>query len=226
MKNKILRIFFVFLSFSSFAQNKTWYYVAGLSGASAILYTDFAKVEQREFHQEYLGGFHSSADDILQYSPTLLNLGLHLAGLKDERKAKDTFATFLIGTGTYVVITQGLKYSINEIRPDGTEHSFPSGHTATAFFGARMLDRAYGKRFPAIAIGGYALATATGALRVANNKHWASDVAMGAAIGIASAEVAHWIYPKLKKSLDKNAFEWEPIVAPNYYAARISYAFK
>jgi membrane-associated phospholipid phosphatase len=60
---------------------------------------------------------------------------------------------------------------------------------------------------------------------MANNKHWATDVAMGAAIGIASAEFAHWAYPKLKKSLDKTSLNWEPIVAPNFYAARVSYAF-
>jgi len=88
-----------------------------------------------------------------------------------------------------------------------------------------MLDRSYGKQYPLISLGGYALATATGAMRIANNKHWATDVAMGAAIGIASAEIAHWIYPKLKKSLDKTSLNWEPIVTPNYYAARVSYAF-
>lgn len=209
----------------SLAQNKAWYYVAGLSTASAILYTDFAKNEQQNYYQNNLQSFHSSADDFLQYSPTLLNIGLHVAGLKDNQKPKELLTIFLIGTGTYTVLTQGLKYTINETRPDGTDHSFPSGHTATAFFGARMLDRAYGKQYPLISIGGYALATATGAMRIANNKHWATDVAMGAAIGIASAEIAHWIYPKLKKSLDKTSLNWEPIVAPNYYAARVSYAF-
>ena len=180
---------------------------------------------QHYFINSFLASIKSSADNFLQYSPTLLNIGLHLAGVKDEQKRKDTFATFLIGTGTYVIVTQGLKRSINEIRPDGTEYSFPSGHTTTAFFGARMLDRAYGKKYPAIAIGGYALATATGALRMANNKHWASDVAMGAAVGIASAEFAHWLYPKLLKSVEKTTLQWEPIVAPNFYAARLSYAF-
>lgn len=209
----------------SLAQNKAWYYVAGLSTASAILYTDFAKNEQQNYYQNNLQSFHSSADDFLQYSPTLLNIGLHVAGLKDNQKPKELLTIFLIGTGTYTVLTQSLKYTINETRPDGTDHSFPSGHTATAFFGARMLDRAYGKQYPLISIGGYALATATGAMRIANNKHWATDVAMGAAIGIASAEIAHWIYPKLKKSLDKTSLNWEPIVAPNYYAARVSYAF-
>lgn len=224
MKNNIICILFTCLSFSSLAQKKAWYYVAGLSGASAILYGDFAKNEQKKIYQNFTG-FHSSVDDVLQYSPALLTLGLQVTGLSKDENAKDQLATFLLGTTTYVVITQGLKYTINEIRPDGSEHSFPSGHTATAFFGARMLDRAYGKKYPAIAIGGYALATATGALRMANNKHWASDVAMGAAIGIASAEFAHWAYPKLKKSLDKTSLNWEPIIAPNFYAARVSYAF-
>jgi membrane-associated phospholipid phosphatase len=225
MKNKIIGILFLTISIPSLAQNKAWYYVTGLSTASAILYTDFAKDQQKTFYQNNLGGYHNSADDFLQYSPTLLNIGLHVAGLKDNQKPKELFTIFLIGTGTYTVLTQGLKYTINETRPDGTDHSFPSGHTTTAFFGARMLDRSYGKQYPLISLGGYALATATGAMRIANNKHWATDVAMGAAIGIASAEIAHWIYPKLKKSLDKTSLNWEPIVAPNYYAARVSYAF-
>ena len=225
MKNNILCFLFLCTSLSSFGQNKSWYFVAGLTGASALLYNDFSKEKQKAFHDEYFTGFNTSVDNVLQYSPTLVNLGLNFTGLSKNVNAKDQLATFLLGTGTYVVITQGLKYSINEIRPDGSDHSFPSGHTTTAFFGARMLDRVYGKKYPAIALGGYALATATGALRMANNKHWATDVAMGAAIGIASAEFAHWAYPKLKKSLDKTSLNWEPIIAPNFYAARVSYAF-
>jgi membrane-associated phospholipid phosphatase len=225
MKNNILCFLFICTSLSSFGQNKSWYFVAGLTGASALLYNDFSKEKQRAFHDEYFTGFNTSVDNVLQYSPTLVNLGLNFTGLFKNVNAKDQLATFLLGTGTYVVITQGLKYSINEIRPDGSDHSFPSGHTTTAFFGARMLDRVYGKKYPAIALSGYALATATGALRMANNKHWATDVAMGAAIGIASAEFAHWAYPKLKKSLDKTSLNWEPIIAPNFYAARVSYAF-
>ncbi|MFM6936630.1 MAG: hypothetical protein ACKOXH_02940, partial [Aquirufa sp.] len=139
MKNKIIGLLFLLISIPSLAQNKAWYYVAGLSTASAILYSDFAKQEQQTFYQNNLSGFQSSADNYIQYSPTLLNIGLHLAGIKDDSKPKELVTVFLIGTGTYTAITQGLKYAVNETRPDGTEHSFPSGHTATAFFGARML---------------------------------------------------------------------------------------
>ena len=224
MKNRIL-VLLLLVNFHTFAQKKAWGYVAGLSGISILLYNDASKEAQKKYYQENFSNFNTSADNYLQYSPTLLNIGLHLAGLEGESNKKELLGKFILGTGTYVVITQGLKYGINETRPDGTDHSFPSGHTTTAFFGARMLDKAYGKKYPAIAIGGYTLASATGALRVANNKHWGTDVLMGAAIGIASAEIADWAYPKFKKALNKTALNWEPIVAPNFYAARVSYSF-
>ncbi|MHA8106639.1 phosphatase PAP2 family protein [Aquirufa sp. 5-AUSEE-100C1] len=225
MKNRILILFLLLVSISSQAQKKAWAYAAGLSGISILLYNDASKEAQKKYYDSNLSNFHTSADNILQYSPTLLNIGLHLAGLEDKSSKKELLGKFIIGTSTYVVIAQGLKYGINETRPDGTERSFPSGHTTTAFFGARMLDKAYGKKYPAIAVGGYALASATGAFRMANNKHWATDIFMGAAIGIASAEIADWAYPKFKKVMNKTAVEWEPIVAPNYYAARLSYTF-
>ena len=224
MKNRILA-FLLLVSVHTYAQKKAWAYAAGLSGISILLYNDSSKEAQKKYYDANLNNFHTSADNILQYSPTLLNIGLHLAGLEDKSSKKELLGKFIIGTGTYVVITQGLKYGINETRPDGTDHSFPSGHTTTAFFGARMLDKAYGKKYPIIAIGGYALASTTGALRMANNKHWASDIFMGAAIGIVSAEIADWAYPKFKKAMNNSALEWEPIISPNFYAARMSYTF-
>ena len=45
----------------------------------------------------------------------------------------------------------------------------------------------------------YAVAVATGVLRVYNNKHWCNDVLAGAGIGILSANVAYWLYPLEKK---------------------------
>ena len=70
--------------------------------------------------------------------------------------------------------------------------SFPSGHTATAFMGATLLAHEYGHKSVWIPIAGYSVATATGVLRILNNKHYASDVLVGAAIGIVSAELAYW----------------------------------
>jgi membrane-associated phospholipid phosphatase len=62
---------------------------------------------------------------------------------------------------------------------------------------------------------------------MANNKHWASDVLMGAGIGIASAEIASYLYPKIKSKLNKSKTAWnfEPQIAPNYYVAKLNYSF-
>ena len=38
--------------------------------------------------------------------------------------------------GSAFLVTEVLKYSIDSTRPNGENHSFPSGHTSTAFSGA------------------------------------------------------------------------------------------
>jgi membrane-associated phospholipid phosphatase len=62
---------------------------------------------------------------------------------------------------------------------------------------------------------------------MANNQQWACDVFMGAGIGIASAEIASYLYPKIKTKLfnSKSAWNFEPQIAPNYYVARLNYSF-
>jgi membrane-associated phospholipid phosphatase len=77
--------------------------------------------------------------------------------------------------------TQGLKYVAGRTRPDGTDRSFPSGHTSSAFATATVLQRHYGWK---VGIPAYALAGYVGASRLHANKHYLSDVAFGAALGI------------------------------------------
>ncbi len=214
---------------SIFQRNKQWIAPLALSGMGLVLYNESTKTAQLEFRNNHLSHFQTSADDFLQYTPSLLFLGANWADKingKGNDQLKDNLGIFIIGTGTYVVISQILKRGINETRPDGGDHSFPSGHTSTAFFGARMVDIKYRKSKPWLVISAYTLASATATLRMANNKHWASDVLVGAGLGIASAEFAHWIYPKLKSTFEKHqAFQFEPIVAPNLYSARFTYTF-
>jgi hypothetical protein len=205
---------------------KPWIAPLSLGIGGLVLYNQSARDKQLTWHQENYPNFQTSADDFLQYSPTLIQIGARLLGANSVHKTKDQLGLFLLGTGIYAISTQGLKRIVNETRPNGTEHSFPSGHTATAFFGATVLAKELGKDYPWLAVTGYTLAAGTGYLRLANHEHWLSDVLVGAGIGIASAELAYCIYPKLKQHFSqKQAFQWEPRIAPNYYAASFSYHF-
>ncbi len=79
-------------------------------------------------------------------------------------------------------LTQAIKYSVGRTRPDESgNNSFPSGHSASAFATATVLQRHYGWKIggPAYAVAGFVAAS-----RLSENKHYLSDVIFGATIGI------------------------------------------
>jgi membrane-associated phospholipid phosphatase len=80
-------------------------------------------------------------------------------------------------------LTQGIKFATGRTRPDGTSYSFPSGHTSTAFATATVLQRHLGWK---AGIPAYGLATFVAASRVESKRHYLSDVAFGAALGIVA----------------------------------------
>lgn len=202
---------------------KKWKTPLALGIASGITYNPFAKKIQTKI---VAAGQVTPLDDYIQYGPAAMYVGLNIFEYQNEEKAFDQAGVFLLGTGIYVAATHGLKAAITEARPDGTEKTFSSGHTATAFFGATVLAHEYRDTHPEFVIAGYTLATATGALRIANNKHWVTDVLMGSAIGIASAELAYILYPKVRHQWQKlNRFTITPQVAPAYYGASMSIGF-
>ncbi len=139
---------------------------------------------------------HIPYDDYSQYVPTMAIYGLDLLGIKAKHNFRDR--TLVVAT-SYLIMgatVQTMKSSFGIERPDGSNfHSFPSGHTATAFVGAHILFKEYKGVSSWIGIGGYAVATATGTMRVFNKKHWVSDVVAGAGIGILSAELGYLLLP-------------------------------
>lgn len=64
-------------------------------------------------------------------------------------------------------------------------HSFPSGHTTAAFAAATVYALEY-KDKPFIPIVSYTAATLIGLSRITENKHWATDVLVGAMLGYLS----------------------------------------
>lgn len=77
--------------------------------------------------------------------------------------------------------TQAIKFSARRTRPDGTTLSFPSGHTASAFATASVLQGNFGWK---AGIPAYAVAAWVGASRMQMQRHYLSDVIAGATIGI------------------------------------------
>jgi membrane-associated phospholipid phosphatase len=80
-------------------------------------------------------------------------------------------------------ITDVTKVIVQRQRPNGANYSFPSGHTTSAFASAAVLQRHFGYKVgvPAYLLGGYVAAS-----RMADNRHFPSDLLVGAAVGIVS----------------------------------------
>jgi membrane-associated phospholipid phosphatase len=96
-------------------------------------------------------------------------------------------------------LVQTVKYTVRRERPDASNNkSFPSGHAASAFATATVLQRHYGWKIgvPAYALGGY-----ISLARMAWNRHHATDVVMGAGFGIASARTVTMSLAKSKFSV-------------------------
>lgn len=165
-------------------------------GNSSLLNLDHSTNEEI---QEDLPN-HVSIDNYTQFSPSIAVFGLDLVGIKAKHNLRDQA---LIMTTSYLIMTatvQTAKRTFLVERPDGSDnHSFPSGHTATAFVGAHILFNEYKDVSPWIGIGGYLAASATGAMRVYNKKHWISDVVTGAGVGILSAELGYILLPTWHK---------------------------
>lgn len=154
----------------------------------------------RQLRNDYLPSFRRRYDDYLQYLPAAVMMGMNLGGVQGRSSwgrmlTSDAFSALLMA-GT----VSALKRTTHVARPDGSDfQSFPSGHTATAFMKATMLNKEYGYKSPWIGVGAYAAASATGLTRMANNKHWLSDIMVGAGIGILSTELGYFLADLLFK---------------------------
>ena len=153
-----------------------------------------AKAEQGgKQNIQLLTDFKTGIDDYTQFFGPAMVVGLKLGGYEGRSDWPRLLASAAMSYGIMAGLVNGIKYSAKEMRPDGsTANSWPSGHTATAFVGATLLHKEYGlTRSPWWSVAGYGVATATGVMRVLNNRHWISDVMSGAGIGIMSGELGY-----------------------------------
>ena len=188
-----------------FLDDQTW---VGIPVFAAGL---IAKAEKTAFRQDYNNpntkirlikyNFHSEIDNYTQYLPLALTIGMKIGGVESRSDWPRFWASSAASAAIMAGLVNGIKYTASEMRPDGsTRNSWPSGHTATAFLAATILHKEYGlTRSPWYSVGAYTLATATGVMRVLNNRHWISDVLSGAGIGILSVELGYGLMDLLFK---------------------------
>lgn len=94
-------------------------------------------------------------------------------------------------------------YPQKKIDEGDWDDSFFSGHTTLAFTGAAFTSYVFAKYHPdspwrfAVTAGSYALAAATGIMRVAGGNHFATDVLVGAVVGTACGILVPWLHTKI-----------------------------
>ncbi len=176
------------------------YGVIGIESDGLKIWNAEIKEELNENIDEKL-----TIDDFSQYAPALTVYSLDLLGIKGKHNFRDKTTIFATSYLIMSTVVTSLKLTTNIERPDGSSNnSFPSGHTATAFMGAEFLYQEYRDVSVWYGITGYLIATGTGFFRMYNDRHWLTDVAAGAGIGILSTKIAYWINPYITKKLYNN----------------------
>ena len=124
-----------------------------------------------------------------------------------------SFATYIVGRSKHMnrlqhlgmdeieaaILTEGIVEGAKQVarrdrplNPDGTTQagfSFPSGHSATTFAAATVLQQHLGYK---AGIPTYLIASYVAASRLHDNRHFASDVVFGAAVGIVIGRSVTW----------------------------------
>jgi len=180
--------------FTAFPRRKSTWVILGVGAAAAALVhpaddyvQDHAPGSKAADNFFKLGKYLGSA-----YVETGVAVGLYVIGRYAAPAAKDAPRTnrlshlgfdMVRGIILSQAFTQGLKYVVRRDRPTGECCAFPSGHAATAFATASILERHLGYRgaWPTVVGASYVALS-----RITDNRHFLSDVVFGSALGIAT----------------------------------------
>lgn len=167
----------------------------------------------------------------------LLGLAPIAWGALDAPVGGDT--SFLEVSSEAIVATLAETYAVKTLvdrgRPDGSaEDSFPSAQTSIAFAGATLLARRWQDENDGSLLG-YALyvpATFVGLSSLKDERHWPSDVAFGAALGMLTANLVYDLHYGDEQSEGLFGHEGQgwyftatPVVTPDGAAIALTLAF-
>ncbi|HZL08441.1 MAG TPA: phosphatase PAP2 family protein [Prolixibacteraceae bacterium] len=157
---------------------------------------------------------NTTLDNYLQYVPEAQMYLFDAVGIKHLNNVFNQTKYLLISQLASGIIVHALKNTTKITRPNGAQSSFPSGHTTVAFVNATVLYHEFKNTDPWLAYSGFAVATATGCLRMTNNKHWLPDVFAGAGIGILTVDLVYYFEPlkKLQWTSGHKKISFTPLV--------------
>ena len=185
-----------------------------------------SRIEVREERNEWIPGFHHHADDYLQFAPIAAVYGLNAMGIRGKNNLINRTALLVKSELLVGVMTYTLKKVTAVPRPDtGSPTSFPSGHTAQAFAAATFMAKEYGQKSIWYSIGAYTLAAGIGTMRVMNNRHWASDVLVGAGVGILATNLSYLTHKTIVTKRNRsNSMVWSPLFGPGTLGAYMAFS--
>lgn len=214
MNKKIFFLIGVFISqivFSQQIENENWQLKTFKTIAIPTVFIGYGLLSQNangypssydvnDWRDKNYSSFKTKIDDYTVFVPAAMVYGLDLLNIKSTNDPLNQTILFAKTSFVTMAIVYGLKYTTNVTRPDGSDNqSFPSAHTAMAFAYATVLDKEFKNTW--ISIAGYSVATATGAMRILNDKHWFSDVMVGAGIGLLSTNLVYLTH--------QNKYKWD-----------------
>lgn len=157
----------------------------------AFAFDDDLQDDSRDNH--YLTGGVTIGGDVV--SPALGGLALAIGGVEWWRGDQGRFSEVGVeALAATTLATHAIKLVAQRSRPDApdTSDSFPSGHTSLAASGATLLARWADERWQTKwGYLAYVPATYVALTRMEGDRHYASDVVAGAALGIF---VTNWVF--------------------------------
>lgn len=165
-------------------------------------------------------------DDLLRYIPMGATVLISITGVKGKHPILDQVALGGLAyvLADFVVYRTKVATHVTRPAPSTDQTSFPSQHTSVAFVGATMLHREFGHLSPWISVAGYTTAAWVGYARIARNRHFMTDVLMGAAVGTMVTNATYWMYDALMPKL-KERLSLRPNLGPEGAEIQLSYNF-
>ena len=111
-------------------------------------------------------------------------------------------------------LTTSMKLSVRRARPEGAGFSFPSGHATVTFATATVLQHHFGWK---VGLPAYAAASYVAVSRIQMKRHYASDIAFGAALGIVAGRTV---------TLGRTGWTLAPMATPGGGGAAVTWVGK